>query len=493
MTAIRGDIATAGADAVGIQAQSIGGGGGNGGYSFSGAINLANGKKGPNNDVAISVGGGGGDGNSGGNVLVHHLGAIDTSGNSAHGIEAQSIGGGGGNGGDARSMTLQLGAKPTDEEKKESNKNKSLSLAIGGNGGGVVSTSSAGTVDVTHVGDITTLGGDAHGIFAQSIGGGGGAGGDGNEGAPDIKGVPVVDLLAKRYDVSGKELTIVVGGRGGASGDANDVRVNNTGQITTYGSGGYGVFAQSIGGGGGAGGNGDLGALGQIAIGGGTDTTGNGKSVAVTIAGAIDTYGSSAHGIFAQSIGGGGGAAGNTDRGFKNYANVGIGLAFGQSSGTGGDGGVVTVNSTADIFTRGAGSTGIFAQSIGGGGGVAGSLGNDVPILNVMNFAGSVGGTGSGERVSVTQAGSITTLGDASDGIFAQSAGGKDLGKAVNVSSTAATSRRSVRNRTASSRRASARAATATSRSTSPTRPASSRADPIRARPCASRTATSTR
>ena len=172
---------------------------------------------------------------------------------------------------------------------------------------------------------------------------------------------------------------------------------------------------------------------GTIGVGGGTGSTGNGGTVTVNLAGSVNTYGSGAHAIFAQSIGGGGGAAGNVDRGLKNYFNVGVGLAFGQGGGNGGDGAAVTVNSSADLFTLGNGANGIFAQSIGGGGGVAGSLGDDLPILNVQNFAGSVGGTGSGNIVHVTQSGNITTLGDAADGVFAQSAGGQQVGKAVTV------------------------------------------------------------
>ena len=68
-------------------------------------------------------------------------------------------------------------------------------MRVGGNGGGA---SDAGTVDVDNTGDITTFGGDAHGILAQSIGGGGGIGGDANEGIPDVGGLPVVELLPPR-------------------------------------------------------------------------------------------------------------------------------------------------------------------------------------------------------------------------------------------------------------------------------------------------------
>ncbi|MEJ0008964.1 MAG: hypothetical protein WDM77_22015 [Steroidobacteraceae bacterium] len=53
------------------------------------------------------------------------------------------------------------------------------------------------------------------------------------------------------------------------------------------------------------------------------------------------------------------------------------GPALGQDGGSGGDGHAVTVRNTASISTTGVGSFGIFAQSVGGGGGVAGGLGND--------------------------------------------------------------------------------------------------------------------
>ncbi len=425
---ITGNITTSGQDAVGIFAQSVGGGGGTGGFSLAGSINLAAGQEGPNNNIAVSVGGKGGNGNNGGTVEIHHSGSIQTDGDGSHGIQAQSIGGGGGNGGSARAFTLQLGPKPPEDQKAAGAKNKALSLAIGGNGGGA---SNGGAVTVLNTGNITTTGGDAYGIFAQSIGGGGGNGGDAHQGIPG-------SLLLKKYDRAKftKNLKIVVGGSGGSSGSGEVVDVTNTGNITTYGDGSHAVFAQSVGGGGGAGGAGDVGLLGTIGIGGATNSTGNGGAVNVTINGNIDTYGNGANGIFAQSIGGGGGAGGNVDRGLKNYLNVGIGLAFGQGGGNGGDGGVVTIQSTGDITTRGTGSSGIFAQSIGGGGGIVGSLGNDLPVLSVLNFAGSVGGAGSAGVVNVTHIGNIMTLGDASDGIFAQSAGGLNLGRAVNVTVT---------------------------------------------------------
>src|SRR6185503_542664 len=102
--------------------------------------------------------------------------------------------------------------------------------------------------------------------------------------------------------------------------------------------------------------------------------------------------------------------------------------------GSGGDGGVITVTNTNDIFTRGVGSFGIFAQSIGGGGGLAGGLGNEnIPILEQQNFAGSVGGDGDAGAITITQHGDVVVLGDASDGIFAQSDAGNGNSGAVTI------------------------------------------------------------
>lgn len=425
--ALTGNVATFGHESVGIQAQSIGGGGGAAGFAMSGSVNLAAGE-GSNNALAFSVGGGAGSGNHGGAVNIHHLGAIDTSGDGSHGIQAQSIGGGGGNGGSARAFTMQLGTEPGEDaeqaknKKKEAAKNKSLSISVGGKAG---SGGSGGTVSVSHVGSITTRGGDAYGLFAQSIGGGGGTGGDGHVGVPDE-----VGQVTDQFDQSDfkKSFALAIGGEGGASGNGGSVLVNNTGAITTFGAGSHAVFVQSIGGGGGAGGNGDMGDGLQLTIGGGTDATGDGGSVSVDLTGTIATHGSGAMGIVAQSIGGGGGAAGGVDGGLVEYDNIGIGASFGQGAGSGGSGGSVTIDSRADIFTRGTGSTGIFAQSVGGGGGVLGSAGHNRPL-----FAGSVGGDGSGGEVSVTQAGSVTVAGDGANGIFAQSAGGRSTGGRVSV------------------------------------------------------------
>jgi uncharacterized protein with beta-barrel porin domain len=93
-----GQIATAGNGAYGVEAQSIGGGGGNGGAATANSV-----LGGPTDSgtagtysADVAVGGSGGAGGNGGNVTVENNGDIVTTGRSADGIVAQSIGGGGG-------------------------------------------------------------------------------------------------------------------------------------------------------------------------------------------------------------------------------------------------------------------------------------------------------------------------------------------------------------------------------------------------------------
>ena len=78
-----------------------------------------------------------------------------------------------------------------------------------------------------------------------------------------------------------------------------------TGSITTSGAGSIAIVAQSIGGGGGLGGTGAVGEDGEIGVGGRGGAAGNGGMVTVTQTGDIATSGVAAHGVLAQSIGGG--------------------------------------------------------------------------------------------------------------------------------------------------------------------------------------------
>src|SRR5690606_32765472 len=92
-------------------------------------------------------------------------------------------------------------------------------------------------------------------------------------------------------------------------------------------------------------------------------------------------------------------------------------IADGETGGVG-TGGSVTVTSGADISTTGANAFGILAQSIGGGGGLAGNASGA--------FAGTTGrdgGTGRGGRVTISHSGNIRAAGSGATGIFAQSTG----------------------------------------------------------------------
>jgi uncharacterized protein YhjY with autotransporter beta-barrel domain len=425
-------ITTMGEGAYGVFAQSIGGGGGAGGFSLAatGTLSL---QQGTNKAVTIAVGGAGGSGNNAGDVAIDRVGDITTFGDGSYGIAAESIGGGGGDGGGARSFSLFARRNGTNNTNTSS---KSINISVGGNGAGA---SYGGQVLLTNLGNITTAGADAYGIFAQSIGGGGGAGGAAHTSTNDLS-IPGADLLNnKAVSTDATQYQIVVGGQGASGGDGSSVVVNQTGNVTTFGTGSYGIFAQSIGDGGGVGGAGAVADTtnASIAIGGAGGASGNGGAVTVTVNGNLFTAGDGAAAIFAQSVGGGGGVAGNIDTGLTNSAqSTGKGFAYEQSGGSGGTGSNVTVNSKGNITTMGNGAYGIFAQSIGGGGGLTGGLGtNNLPLIgSILNFAGSVGGAGNGGNVTVTHTGIISTYGNNSTAIFAQSQGGSNgTGGAVSV------------------------------------------------------------
>ncbi|MDA7965324.1 hypothetical protein [Ruegeria sp.] len=454
----------------GLLAQSIGGGGGNGGLNVSGGIALS--KDGKIPSVTFGVGGFGGNGNVSGDVTVDHGGSVTVAGNWKHGVLAQSIAGGGGNG--ALNVTGQLNYG--DSNNSDGKTDLSIVGGLGGHGG---TGADAGDVTVAQTGDITTNGYHARGIFAQSIGGGGGTGG-------------INATFVGTKDSS--PIAMGIGGFGGGGGDAGDVSVVRgtsvaaAGTITTNGVGSHGIEASSIGGGGGDaginavvgiskttgtnsnGGTGDstdrktptntgvddsvianynavldelegkvnpadssgnkTGVSAVIAIGGSAGTAGDGGTVDIDQYGDIVTLQDSSHGVFGQSIGGGGGNAalnlGMTYELASDATNKGFGIAVGGSTGDGGIGGQVDVRNTGDITTVGAGSHGLFAQSVGGGGGNAGynSASTSVDGGNVNIQIGRTGGTGgSGGDVYASSNGIISTAGNGSYGFFAQSIG----------------------------------------------------------------------
>ena len=86
-----------------------------------------------------------------------------------------------------------------------------------------------------------TTGKQSLGIFAQSIGGGGGTG-------------TVSDSGTYTNAATDTALSLTVGGTGGSGNESKLVDVNNAGNISTDGENSHAMLAQSIGGGGGTGG-----------------------------------------------------------------------------------------------------------------------------------------------------------------------------------------------------------------------------------------------
>ncbi len=451
-----------GANATGILAQSIGGGGGTGGAASAKSLSFPTDEF-PSLSLSFAVGGSGGKGGDGGGVTVSNVGTVATSGDASFGINAQSIGGGGGNGGDATAAAYGIeGEMPS----------LKLAIAIGGTGGGG-GTGSAVTVkngldDSCAVcgnrGTIATYGNDATGIVAQSIGGGGGTGGSGNASASSPN---LGDDTGKAID-----LTIGVGGTGGTGNTGGAVTVVNkaTGYILTQGSTSKAILAQSIGGGGGAATGGQASSSGDtfdgnLTIGGNGGSGNDGGTVNVTNGGVIVTglanytneagltitTGGDSIGILAQSIGGGGGVGGSSDP----SANIGVAgqiedglaqasnsysadIAIGGKGGAGGAGGTVTVTNSGTVTTYGLRAFGIEAQSIGGGGGNGGlasatsngvltdigEAGKDGTYSANISLGGNAGEGSDGGTVSLTNSGSVLTAGYGAHGVLLQSVGG---------------------------------------------------------------------
>lgn len=514
-----GLLTTSGEGAVAIFAQSLGGGGGSGGdsqavsRSIPAALKARNEGKTLAINIDTAIGGSGGDGGLAGSVFVQNAsediqaaGVISTTGDHGTGIVAQSIGGGGGNGGtgdasqysDSFLQALQaFQESPPEQDKDLKIFAINTTLAVGGSGG---KGGSGGEVQVYNgkmgqinvnpsPGSITTTGGNAPGVFAQSIGGGGGNGSEGS-----------VNALGGRVN-----LNLAVGGSGGTAGDGFSVRVDNpagatirTGEIvierasadeigqgyspytvTTRGSGSVGILAQSIGGGGGKGGNSDASsAIGSdplsdaglfvsyadffhtlktydkendgftdifepsfslnLSLGGSGGASGNGGSVLVNNAGLVETFGEQAHGIHAQSVGAGGGTGGAVEASSASWQSkaaaipglleITAGVSIGGAGGGAGNGGDVEVfhYATGDIITHGYGANGILAQSIGGGGGYAGNATANSEGFFYVGYSkdGKPGSVGTGAKVSVSSLGSIETYGDDATAILAQSIGG---------------------------------------------------------------------
>jgi hypothetical protein len=441
-------ITTYGDYANGINAQSIGGGGGNAGFGSGNTQSFGSG-----NDISVNItlGSDGAAGGNGGLVQAAVLptGAITTYGSGAIGLLAQSIGGGGG--------TSQGGSYNVIGATSKVGANVTVKVGTTGGKGGA-----GGEVVVNVDGHISTAGGDAPGVEAQSIGGGGGQGGSaGSDASLDnpilatIKGRATASNLYKAITDDNPSvsvnvgLSVSVGGGGGSANTGGPVTVNlgAGGGIVTKGDWSTGIFAQSVGGGGGKGGA-ALATGGEsidplhwrvnsdVAVGGSGGSGANGGAVTANLSGGtISTAGFGAAGVLAQSVGGGGGHGADGSDGF--LGSLSLGLAFAGSGSAGGSSGAVTLNTqgTNSITTTGEGGFGAVLQSVGGSGGFAGAgssirfSGLDAPVPPIQL---TVGGDetnanhGSGSTVLFQDQGTttITTSGNNAYGILAQSVGG---------------------------------------------------------------------
>ncbi len=423
-------IVTTGDYSHGLLGQSIGGGGGNGGYSKTWGI-----------FADVGIGGSAGLGGSGGSFLFNLSNTtVQTSGDQSHGIILQSIGGGGGNGGAANSYTagMVFGA--------------ALSMGGSGGSGGAGGTFGSLGSPLQNSGVVTTAGNDSMGLLLQSIGGGGGNGGS-----------TLAKTLALSFpldpDIPTIAFTSAIGGTGGLGGSGGNIYFDNSGTISTIGSNAFALLAQSVGGGGGNGGDSTAGANlygnaeytlnSSISLGGSGGVAGDGGQINISNSGSIKTSGNNAISFFAQSIGGGGGTGGSANAtetkvtlGEKSLNLV---LSLGGSGGAGGQGGDINLTNSNTLQTIGSSSAAVVAQSVGGGGGVgatAGTQGISDGFTNRVTLGGSGGAGGAGGTVTVTNTGNITTgqllangahnpvaIGGDSHGIAAQSiAGGGGIG-----------------------------------------------------------------
>ena len=425
-----GQILTQGPASSGIQAQSVGGGGGRAGSVLVGT----SGSFLPENITAnFVIGGSGGAAGDGGVVSITNYNQVTTQGDQSHGLVAQSVGGGGGLAGYTGSPAAGR---------------STYGFTLGGDGGasgnggggdGVPGVSVENFAATVGTAVVNTAGDDAVGIIAQNIGGGGGlmsfmyAVADGNGGVVSTSSqanlsTPVVLTLSAKTApaAAGCDSPYLVA----ACGNAGEAYVTSD-TIGTSGRNSHGVVAQSIGGGGGALFGGTL--TGNNFFANSATSMGNGGQVLVNIRGPLTTSGDGAIGVIAQSIGGGGllggdvaSAGGSVPRpsNFQGAATP----SFFQ-----GDGGEVDVNVVqgGSIRTTGAFAHGIYAQSVGGGGGL-------IVTQDGGWIDGSGGGIGSAGKIAIEVDGIVTTAGKGAIGVYANSDGSTASPSPVSINVTGA-------------------------------------------------------
>ncbi|MGR3571935.1 hypothetical protein [Brevirhabdus sp.] len=426
-----GDLTTSGASSRGLVAQSLGGGGGNGGFAATGALSFGATAA----SLAGALGGDGGKGGTGGfaKATLEHGATIETTGDNANGILAQSVGGGGGTGGSTLVGTLAAA------------EGAAVSLSFGGKGG---EGNLGGLAEVTQGGRVITKGNHADGVLVQSVGGGGGTGGHAASLSGSVEISPAISLS--------------MGGNGGKGSKGKNVGYTATNAfVRTFGDGARGVVAQSLGGGGGAGGHSvsfasnvaPVALAAGVAVGGkGGDGNAAGDASFTASQSSMNTAGKLAHTVVVQSVGGGGGLGGSATTGALAIGlpadaqgdSVGASISFGVggSGGTGADAGKATTTITdfqvsktrpvGSYVTRGDGANVIVTQSIGGGGGAggnaysfSGAVGRGAATIGTsIGGSGSGGGKGSEARTTIGSDYLIISEGAASMGVVTQSVGG---------------------------------------------------------------------
>jgi hypothetical protein len=414
-------VATGGINAIGVHAQSIGGGGGTGGAAKSSSDGLLF-------DFAIATGGSGGDGGDGGTAYVKHAGTVTTQGYDSAGILVQSIGGGGGAGGGATSKALGIGV-PVSETGTEFS--ATVSIAHGGSGGSGGDGGEAKAI--TEAGSsVTTNAAGSIGLHVQSIGGGGGAGGDSSASSASVS---LAEFFEKEAEGEGGGDETDGGSDGGSteggdSGGGESAKSSGSGGGDSGGSSG-GDGGDSDGGGGEKPEAKNISIKLNVSLGGSGGDGGDGQTAFAHSYGSIATKGQFSDGILVQSIGGGGGQGGTGESEAATYGggtSIATAFTLGGSGGKGGSGGTATggVAGGGYVGTSGTGSRGIVVHSIGGGGGSAGGGSGDLDAGTTISVGvGGAGGSGgNGGSVYAWNNGTIKTQGDWSHGLIAQSIGG---------------------------------------------------------------------
>lgn len=457
-----GSVTTTGYQSEALYAGSIGGGGGTVG-SFD--ANLTYGSK----NINLTIGGQQGSSGNAGSVTVTNNGDISTAGPYSHGIYAQAVGGGGGNGSILHSQDygeglvlglMNLGSAST--ANNNAGQGGDISLYVG-------TTSATPTVQASSP-SIQATGYGASAIFGQSVGGGGGQAASGliatqldinipsgsvlelitgtalmSRGEPTVTfsaqagSAPSITAPTNSFD-AGSAAAITLGGdNANTNQEAGTVIVNNFAVLSTSSAMSDGMKLQSIGGGGGFGAFVDVysgspfGAASTYLGGGGKG--GYGNTITATNSGAINTSEAGSLGILAQSIGGGGGDARTLSLAYDQGLYSGYTASLGNQSGGGvGTGGAVYITNYGAIQSLGAGSDGIIAQSIGGGGGHSESYGNGIsPAIFAANSTKGTGNSMAGSfvnTISGLENYSIAGIqsSDSDSGVYVTSESGASMG-----------------------------------------------------------------